>query len=130
MKKYASLFLLLAIVSAVGCYLFYWYQIRPAQIRHDCSWIKKHTNSIPARTGLTEEQLQAKGMLKTCFPMPSRESNGFTPLTNTGLENIACVFANRDTIDKYKPQRYVPAKDWYEKATPQEYQFCLHDKGL
>ncbi len=23
-----------------------------------------------------------------------------------------------------------PAKDWWESATPQEYQFCLHEKGL
>lgn len=28
---------------------FYWFEIRPAKIRHDCSWRKEHIADIPAQ---------------------------------------------------------------------------------
>lgn len=119
------------LILLLGSFLFYWYQIRPTQIRHDCSWVKHHTDAVQARKGMTEDELRAKGMIKTC-PRTSHSSFSGTiqPLTNSDLENIGCIISNQNIIDANKPQKYVPAKDWYEKATPQEYQFCLHDKGL
>ena len=34
-------------------------------------------------------------------------------------------------IKQYKPSKSAqPANDWWREASSQEYQFCLHDKGL
>lgn len=36
--KYKKILILFFII--VGALLFYWYELRPAQIRHDCSWVQ------------------------------------------------------------------------------------------
>ncbi|MCL4354244.1 hypothetical protein M1349_02105 [Patescibacteria group bacterium] len=112
-----------------GASLFYWYQIRPAQIKHDCSWVKMHSDAIPARVGMNEEELKAKGMIKSCPPETDYHTGIIQPLSDP-FNGLACRMNNQDIIDKNKPQKYVPAKDWTRKATKDEYAFCLHDKGL
>ncbi|OGC68474.1 hypothetical protein A2415_00020 [candidate division WWE3 bacterium RIFOXYC1_FULL_39_7] len=102
--------------------LFYWFQFRPTKIKHGCSWVKMHSDAIPARDGMTEGELKEKGLLKTCpSPPPS--------LLDQYISN-KCEVQNQDIIDANKHQEYVPAKDWYREATPQEYSFCLHDRGM
>lgn len=36
--KYKKILVLLLII--VASFLFYWFELRPAKIRHDCSWIQ------------------------------------------------------------------------------------------
>jgi hypothetical protein len=47
-------------------FFFYWYSIRPSQIKQACSWVKKHSNAIQARKGMTQEELKSKGLIKAC----------------------------------------------------------------
>lgn len=129
MKKHFIVVVLLVIVIGIGSVLFYWYQIRPAHIHHDCSWVKMHTDAVPAKIGLTEEQLKAKGLINKCIPEPTH-SPGTDPFSISDNYSPWCDISNQQIMDKNKPQKYVPAKDWYEKASQEEYQFCLHDKGL
>lgn len=128
MGKLALIVLLFSAVSLA----FYWIQIRPAQIRHDCSWIKRHTDAVPEKKGLTEKELQAKGMLKVCpTEVPRRaDETSFDFYSRSVLGYRACEQGNWDVVEKHKPQKYVPARDWYEQADRDEYNFCLHDKGL
>jgi hypothetical protein len=92
-------FLFLVLIIAGG--LFYWYEYRPTKIRQECSWIHKYSNSIPARAGKSQEEIQ------NC------EKDGGT---------LCYLFSD--------PIPAQPAKDWWEKASPKEYNFCIHEKGL
>lgn len=105
--KIGSVLLLVLIVGG----LFYWYEIRPAKIKHDCSWVKRHSDAIPAVVGMTEEEKQ-ESIKRT----QACEAQG----------RLFC-FEFHDNWDS-KPA--VPAKDWWEPADEDEYKFCLHDKGL
>lgn len=134
MKKRQILFiLLLSLITLIG--LFYWFQIRPTQIKHDCSWVKKHSDSIPAKQGLTVEQLRAKGLIKNCSSDSNEklDINAFLDnkqLFGTRRKEILCQYDNSEIIKNNKSQKYIPSKDWFVKASKEEYQFCLHDKGL
>ncbi len=126
-KKIRVAGILLLLLPVLGS-LFYWYEIRPAQIKHDCSWIKKHSNAIPAREGKTKEQLLAEGKLKVC---PDLLTSDYPEGSAFYLLDVRrCEVENDAIVNQNKPQQYVPAKDWYEEATKEEYTFCLHDKGL
>lgn len=103
-NKFGVLFILL-----IGVGFFYWFQVRPAQIKHDCSWVQRHQNSIPAEPGLTQEEID-------------KECN--KTYENSFLKKLACGLSPRSSTPA------IPAKDWWGPATPQEYSFCLHDKGL
>jgi len=115
---------LLLISSAVLA--FYWFQIRPAQIKHDCSWVKKHEDAVAEKPGMTMEELQANNILKDCSNLPSYSGGVIAPLYNS----FDCNRENVLVTDKYLKVPGKPAKDWVEKATDEEYKFCLHDKGL
>lgn len=69
---------------------FYWIFIRPAQVRHECSWVHIYQD----------------------LPSVSVCTNGFL----TTPEWLACHEGK--------------TQDYWTKATPKEYEFCLHDKGL
>ncbi len=118
----------------IGSFLFYWYQIRPAQIKHECSWIKKHSDAIPARPAMTETELRTKGLIRTCPTPTITPAEGYMPLEQRRiffLNLFSCENDNKQVIAEYKNAKpAVPAKDWYEAATKEEYTFCLHDKGL
>jgi len=131
--------------------LFYWFAIRPAQVKHDCSWVKMHSNAIPYRPAMTQAELESKGIIRTCNKefellhkmVPTYNANTdsrYTILTNNNFSfpqkdiiwnATSCREDGDKVIAEYKnPINAVPAKDWYEKASPQQYQFCLHDNGL
>lgn len=108
--------------------VFYWYEWRPIQIKHECSWVKKHRDAVPARVGKTEAQLKAEGKIKTCPPTPTlKPGQGYLQQL---FESGFCNSDNQKVINENKPQKYIPAKTWYVKATKEEYNFCIHDKGL
>lgn len=137
-------------ILLIGSFLFYWYQVRPAIIKHDCSWVKKHSGAISYRPTMTQAELEAKGIIRTCnndYALSKKLAPNFVlsahaipPLldSNYSFEQreaiwnaISCREDSDRVIAEYKnPIKAVPAKDWYERATPQEYQFCLHDNGL
>lgn len=127
------------VLSALG--LFYWFEVRPTRIKHDCSWVRKYRQAIPERPAMSEDELSLKGMLEDCDRYKSVDSNNDTDSEkNNGIFEFsdwdaelmaACHDRNRVVIEDYrtiKPEE--PAQEWYEKATKKEYDFCLHDKGL
>ena len=88
-----------------------------------------HTDAIPEKVGMTEEQLKENGMIKTCPPQIPYTPGVFISLSDPRSYD-GCMDRNRDIINANLPQKYVPAKDWYQAANSQQYSFCLHDKGL
>lgn len=116
---------------------FYWFQYRPAKMKHDCSWVKETEAAIPAHQVMSEEELREKGLIKECpiiTPKPVPESN---TMLKSYEQNKAAVFMescqqeNQKIIDKYrKSQEEVPSKETWRKAKDEEYRFCLRDKGL
>jgi hypothetical protein len=136
--------------------LFYWYQWRPAQIKHQCSWVKRHSAGVPGRPAMTKDELIAKGMIRSCqkdiaalkkvdpganYSLGDMSVHAtFTPSTD-GLiramigdplyDATSCIEDGNKVIADYKtPRKAIPAKDWYEQADDGEYKFCLHDNGL
>lgn len=98
LKKY-WLIILLAFAIIGG--LFYWYEWRPVKIKHDCSWVHKYSDPIPASPGKSKEEID------NC----KKEGKMFC-----------------DLFSEQTPAQ--PAKDWWEPASTKEYTFCIHEKGL
>jgi|SRR3989338_5568526 len=104
---------------------FYWFQWRPATIKHDCSWVKRHTEATLGRLAKTEEELNY--CKAECQKLPSSTNlspSGYQPLFSS---KQGCL----DTCGRdAQAEQPTPAKDWWEPASSQEYSFCLHHKGL
>lgn len=106
--------------------LFYWYEIRPTQIKHDCSWVKKIEEVIPAKPAMNEDELRVNGHLESCKDEVIKPNSMFSNLFRDD-----CVSKNERTIEEYKTSRpAVPEKESWRQASGDEYKFCLHDKGL
>lgn len=104
--------------------IFYWFQIRPSQIKHDCSWVENHSEAKPAIPAMTESELRDKGMIHDC-------TKSYQSIFINNRYKPACESNNQQLIEEYKIAREViPAKSWWRATNPTEYQFCLHDKGL
>ena len=91
---------------------FYWYEWRPTQIRHDCSWVKRHADAIPARLGKTKEE--------------------FDKCEEELVNNPNVRFPYLEALSKCGPtaEPAQPEKNWWEEANKNEYDFCIHEKGL
>jgi hypothetical protein len=101
--------MLLLIVAAIP---FYWYQVRPASIRHDCSWILDHHEKQQA---ITQSDINNE-IDKYCT------SSSTMPSTFSKL--------NCDAAKSTQLKAEMPASDYYRKASENEYKFCLHERGL
>lgn len=112
-----KVYIFVSLVIACGMLggAFYWYQLRPAQIRHDCSWTKVHQEMRPALTQAEIDIENKEKSNKDCGPAPSN-----------GLDFCRML---KDTPSR-QPQGAAPASDYYRQANDSEYKFCLHDKGL
>lgn len=86
---------------------FYWFAFRPSQIRRECSWLSKHSDAVPARPA---------------------SQNWPTCSSGSALDDLISNTINGDTC--HGLELAIPAKDWYERASNSEYQFCLHNRGL
>lgn len=110
LKKYKIVFLFVIILLG----WFYWFQLRPIKIKHDCSWIKEHADPWAERT-----QAQYDECINKC-------NNKLTEIeiskNNIFLSPLPC------SCEKPHPVR--PAIDWWEKAGKTYYDFCIHEKGL
>jgi hypothetical protein len=116
---------------------FYWFAYRPSRIKHDCSWVKVITPSIPAYPALTENQLQAQGLLKDCTFDDTVLSVSFDEAIQKRKAELwaklkqECEQGNKRIIQDYSVARKeIPSKENWRKATDTEYKFCLRDKGL
>lgn len=122
-------------VLALGTFLFYWFQLRPAQIKHSCSWIKEYVGGEPARPAMSEKEARSKGLLKDCSPrpldLPNSASGNFLNSLFTPEALAACEKENQRLILTYStPRSAIPAKERVRKTTDNEYKFCLRDQGL
>lgn len=123
------------LLITVGFGPFYWFEIRPAKIRSECSWIKRHSDAVPEKPAMTEQELSNKGMLNDCGKYISNNPRyyGVFEKYNDEFEErkLELLCQNDEIINEYKTARPAqPARDWFEKATKKEYEFCLHDRGL
>lgn len=122
------------LLLTLGGSMFYWYEWRPTQIKHDCSWVKVDVKAIPAQPAISVEELKARGMIKDCTiasPSPSSPSWLSKYNTNKFVSPFSCEDTNQQVINNYKDYKpEIPAKEWWRKATENEYRFCLHDKGV
>lgn len=114
--------LLLTIASG----LFYWYEIRPAKIRHDCSWVKQTSPAISGRPAMTVEELTREGKLQNCDLNQNNQNEWWV---NRSIS--LCEAHNEALIKEYSvPVQAQPVKEWWEEARPEEYKLCLHSQGL
>jgi hypothetical protein len=98
--------------------VFYWYQIRPAIIKHNCSWVKRHEDAKPANPGVTQAEADINKQKEATCNLKA----------TSAFDRLNCKYAAPTSY--VSPQPAVPAKDWYASANKNEYDFCLHDKGL
>ncbi len=109
--------ILVIIIITIGGW-FYWYGLRPAQIKHDCSWVKKHAG---VWAEITQEQYN-----KCCENQKTNASYFNNLNTSSNFEKLVIT----PSCFCEKPHAYRPAIDWYEPATSAHYSFCIHEKGL
>ena len=115
LKKYWWTIIIVLIIGRA----FYWFEWRPAQIKHDCSWAKKHSDAVPAMLawpGKTQKEIDE------C--MRNASSNNISSSIN--LDKLLCPMNSAPR----PAEPAQPAKDWWEKASKTEYDFCVHEKGL
>lgn len=135
MKKHLLFIAFLLIILFLS---FYWFAWRPAQIKHACSWVKWTIAAVPAYPAMTEAELKAQGLIKVCLsPTPTRiprtsvEKSVANFWNDLNIQPDTCEQNNKKIIDEYsKPREAIPAKEGWDKATDDEYKFCLRDKGL
>lgn len=121
-KKVLLTLLVLLLVSG----WFYWYELRPAKIRQDCSWVKHIEEAIPTRPAMSEEELRVEGIIKDC----TESESGYKSIFSESFKE-ECERKNKQIIEEYKTDRpAVPAKDWYSKAQEKVYDFCIKSKGI
>lgn len=123
----------IVLLSIIGW--FYWFQWRPTQIKHDCSWVKWTKAMVPSRPAMTENEVKEKGLLEDCTlptPKPNKisiEVEKFWADLNISPET--CEQKNKRIIDELsRASEVIPAREGWNKSTDEEYKFCLRDKGL
>lgn len=120
--KTALLVFFLLIIGGLFC----WYELRPAKVKHDCSWHKVVDAAIPAIS--KEEADASKVAYDKCIEDNNKKKeeankNG-TAWDKFNLSEYLC-----DHLKKYE-RPFVPERTWYREAKDEEYDFCLHEKGL
>jgi hypothetical protein len=51
-------------------------------------------------------------------------------IRNQSKSNYIYLYTPEEHCRPHPAQPAQPAKDWWEKATKNEYDFCIHEKGL
>lgn len=106
------------VVIVISGLLFYWFQLRPSNIKKSCSWI---TETIPADAGITKEQAEVnKKTYEECLA-----SNWKCVRTKEQL-NLGRIGLERDGVERM-PQ---PETEETRDATKKEYDLCLRQNGL
>ena len=134
--KFIVIFILLIIFVLISSGAFYWFQIRPAGIKHDCSWITTHHDKTPAKPAKTEAEVFIDSKLsKEEFERALGLARGeIKPKSSTRAEDIVeyrrLSSAGQEMIRQMQGSPEIPASDETRQATDEEYKFCLRDKGL
>lgn len=118
--------------------LFYWYELRPAKIKHDCSWYKVIDPAKPAKPAITKEDVQAsQKQSDECLKNVTKQStqtNPYSGLFDKSIEEMNEFYAKRDCEKLVKQEHEAilakPENHWYREAKKTEYDFCLHEHGL
>jgi len=107
-----------AFIFIVFIIIFYWYAIRPSQIKKGCSWIIEKGYSA-------EEKNTAREYInKNNCPIVDELISGrvIKKYLKDNRETTGC-FINRKIID-------APDKDYRRKSSETEYDDCLRENGL
>jgi len=114
--KKTFIFTILALILIGGS--FYWFAYRPTKIRHDCSWTKV---TEPAKPAVTKEEAEASRLkYDGCKEREREDGNNPYGIKTTSFCDIS--------LKQESPA--IPKKVWYRKANKDEYNFCIHEKGL
>jgi len=113
-ENWFKLIIIVFIVVIFGG-LFYWYELRPVQIKKDCSWVKQVQ---PAQQEVTKAQaIESQKKYEECLKENLKRGDG--------MYKSPC-----DMIYLKKEQDYVPESTYYREAFKTEYDFCVNSKGL
>lgn len=103
------------IILFIIAIFFYWYGLRPAQIKKECSWTKV---IVSAQQAITEAQVaEAQKEYDDCL---SKEK-----IKTGNISKFGCIRFGPEYVRDYTPER-----TYYREATKTEYDFCIHSKGL
>lgn len=127
-KKYYFLailiFVLVVVVEAFG-----WFEIRPSNIKHECSWVRMVDPAIPAEPAITKEEAEnSKLEYNRCISNQTVPENDGWAQANLEAKRAMC----ERFVLKQERQAILaqPEHEWYRKARETEYNFCIHEKGL
>lgn len=124
--KKSFIFTVLALLLIGG--VFYWFAYRPAKIRHDCSWVRVVDPAKPAEPAITQEDVKNSQLeYDKCIVNEAKPED-----YQGGRKFFFSAFPCETKLEKERPA--IPAKPervWYRKeADKDEYNFCIHEKGL
>ncbi len=124
-NKFIYTTLLLVFIILIGA--FYWYELRPAKIKHDCSWAKMVNPAKPAEPAITEEDVKNSRLKYDKCIADEAKSNS----DRVGRKSLFSGLFCDNMLKQERPA--IPAKAeqvWYREADKDEYNFCIHEKGL
>lgn len=137
-RKIYSIIILLFIVI-IGGGAFYWYEWRPAKIKHDCSWVKVVDPAVSEKPAITKNEAEeSRRKYDDCIKQNEEKASLEKSLDNyikTG-QNIRKPFFSDLFCDNLLKQESpvipaIPERAWYRKEFDKDkYNFCIHEKGL
>jgi hypothetical protein len=106
---------------------FYWFQLRPAEIKTECSWVPQYVAAVP---GVTQEQIDAQQTAyNNCVKKyPTKCGTGQVYLGS--ICHVAPQCAGMPTGYDEDPHAAVPAQTTYIPTDEATYTFCLQSHGL
>lgn len=110
LKEYKEIVIISLVILSFS---FYWFQLRPTNIKKRCSWItemQKGSPFIPAFPGVTKEEAEKKNI--EC---------------NKKQTFFGCNYSEES------PRQAIPAgqdKEVTRRTSDSEYKNCLRDNGL
>lgn len=128
-------FIVIAIVLLLASW-FYWFQLRPANIRHECSWINNIGTAVPAQPAITKQEadnsMQQFNKCKSQFSEYRTWEDKLNEYRNhKTIHDVFGVDSCWGLIKKESPA--MPAKPegvWYSPANSDQYKFCIQSHGL
>jgi hypothetical protein len=121
-----NLLILILLIILTG--LFYWIQIRPSQIKQNCSWIKAHKDAVAAVPPKSAE-LTSDEVIQ-CYVGCDKQFKKTSEITDSSFKNSLCLADCDQRGKSFSGYPAEPAKDWLEPTMKEEYDFCLHSHGL
>jgi hypothetical protein len=124
MNRFSKSLALIILGSLILAGWFYWFEYRPAKIRQDCSWTKHIISAQPVQPAVTKEDVaQAHREYEDCKDKSNK---------NNTLGGAWWCDLNLKNASQYESPE-IPAKpesSYYGEAEGNEYDFCIHEKGL